>query len=91
MCILKLVLRTVIDLRLQKLRNSTWTLRSFSLALLLVRLTSMVLLFFGTAIHKMLSKNPGGCSSSFGGCGRSPGPFTAKAGTTHTRTHVSKD
>lgn len=36
----------------------------------------------------MLSKNPGGCSSSFGGCGRSPGPFTAKAGTTRTRTRT---
>lgn len=72
----------------------TFTFSSFSPALLLVRLTSMVRLFFGAAIHRILSRSPAGCSglccssssSSLLSWGRRLGPFTASAGATHSYT-----
>lgn len=76
----------------------TLTFRSFSWALLLVRLTSMVRLFLGTAIHRIPSRTPGGCSrlccssssSSLFSWGRRLGPFTASAGaTTHSKDTVT--
>lgn len=77
--------------------DCTLTSSSFSTALLLVRLTSMVRLFFGAAIHRMFSRSPADCSglcwfsssSSVLSWGTRLGPFTASAGTTHSNTEIS--